>query len=327
MRTMNCFDVARLVRELEPALGARIDKIYHEADAFFLVTRRPAEEKRMMAIVLPQSVFWCSKKPESGVPGAFCEHLRTLLEGAHIESIIQHGLERIIELVLSHKDGARRLIIELFSTGNLIVCDEKGTILLPYRSQEWKDRAIKRGIAYQLPPQKHNPLNSSKPEWVKQVSASQKPVSASLAVEMGLGGEVALLACKECAIDPQAKSISQKDASCIYDTVRAWAANPPIKPLSHELDQEFQSSLIVQPKQSPQHKKLEVMVQSQREAIKKFGEEAQRFMQAGERIYECYQEIQELLAKAKKAKDLKALEGHPLVKKVDPTKRTIVVEL
>src|SRR3989338_4192716 len=213
MRTISCLDVARLVRELEPALGARIDKIYHEGDAFFVMTRRPSEEKRMMAIVLPHAVFWCSKKPESGVPGAFCERMRTLLEGSHIDRITQHGFERIIELVLSHKDGARKVYIELFSKGNLIVCDEKGLILLPYRSQDWKDRAIKRGIAYQLPPQKHNPINTPKPEWVKEIMASKKPVSAALAVEIGLGGETALLACKECRLDPQAPSISKESAS------------------------------------------------------------------------------------------------------------------
>ncbi len=61
--------------------------------------------------------------------------------------------DRIVLLELKKGESNCNLIIEMFGLGNLIIADNGMKILLAYRSQEFKDRIIKKDMDYKPPTQ------------------------------------------------------------------------------------------------------------------------------------------------------------------------------
>jgi predicted ribosome quality control (RQC) complex YloA/Tae2 family protein len=83
--------------------------------------------------------------------------LRKRIVGGLVEDVYQHGFERIIFINIRNHGIMYKMVIELFSNGNIILCNQQGIIEVVYRSEEWKDRKVARGIEYKMPPSKISP--------------------------------------------------------------------------------------------------------------------------------------------------------------------------
>jgi len=80
--------------------------------------------------------------------------LKRFLENARILAINQPELERIVDIELFKGMKKYRLIIELFREGNIILTDEKLSILFLQHSLFVKDRILKVGEVYKFPPKR-----------------------------------------------------------------------------------------------------------------------------------------------------------------------------
>lgn len=325
MKQISGVDLSALMGELKQLEGARVERIYQRKDEFFIVAKKSGEEKMILAIVLPSALFLSNQKPSMGQPSAFCSKLRSLAERAIIVSLQQVGLERVVKIHLSTKAGDRIFYIELFSKGNLIVCEADHKIILPYRSQTWRDRTLKRGEVYQAPPERASPMNTEQKVWVEAITKEDlKSLAGYLATSCGLGGKYAELLCKESGLDPSAEKVTKAQADKLYKGFSSFIKGIRSEWTSESMQQEWSQEQIEAKKEDKRITKIKSIIAGQEQAIEGLKVSALENQQKGEAIYARYQELNDLLEKARK--DLKALD-HPLVKKVDKKNKTITVDI
>jgi predicted ribosome quality control (RQC) complex YloA/Tae2 family protein len=127
-------DIAKVLGECAPALaGGWIQKIYQPTDRMLVLEiRAPGRTHRLLISCHPETTrlhFTTEAFQNPPTPPPFCQFLRAHLQGARIDQIEQIGGDRIVQLVLTSKDGAGRLVAELTGkTSNLLVLDDTGCI-------------------------------------------------------------------------------------------------------------------------------------------------------------------------------------------------------
>ena len=129
------------------------------------------------------------KKKVEQEPTNFCMFLRKQLDNARLREISQKESERIIEFLFETKEGIRKLIVELFGGGNLLILDGDNIILSAAHYEKYKARDILAKSEYKYPKMEYNffelKLNSLKELFNK---TSRENLVKCLAVDLGLGG-------------------------------------------------------------------------------------------------------------------------------------------
>lgn len=118
------------------------------------------QEKIALLVKLP-NLAWVSqcKWEVLAEQPAIVNKTKTLFENQKINSVEQHGGDRIIVIACN----TIQLILELFGEGNIIVAEnnESKKILAVLAAREWKGRTLKSGQPYQFP-QNQNKLPEKK---------------------------------------------------------------------------------------------------------------------------------------------------------------------
>lgn len=224
-----------LAEEFRLLEGAWLDSVYDVETALEKATGREialkfskSEGKSFLVCLSPSIIFLSQSKPrQSEAQTAFCSLLRRHLDNARLVSVSQLGSERILELVFSSKS---RLIIELFSKGNIIMVDEKGVILGAAEHQAWKDRTIRPGFAYLPPPASAGFGSIASSQFSNLVLSSEKDsVVKALAVDLGLSGVYAEEVCASSGIDHLKKpsSLSEKELQSLFSSLQGLLQRKP----------------------------------------------------------------------------------------------------
>ncbi|HSQ49837.1 MAG TPA: NFACT family protein [Nitrospiraceae bacterium] len=127
-------EIAKMVDECAPALtGGWIQKIYQPTErTVVLEIRVPGRTHRLLISCHPDTArlhIMTAAFQNPPAPPPFCQFLRAHLQGARIDQIEQVQGDRIVQLVLTAKEGPCRLVSELTGkTSNLLVLDEAGRI-------------------------------------------------------------------------------------------------------------------------------------------------------------------------------------------------------
>ncbi len=304
-------ELRMLVGELKQLEGSWLDQVYDlEAAAAkgkgkeLVLQLLTSEGKRWLVCLAPSAVFFSSKKPATAEsPGSFCSLLRHHLGNAKLVSISQFGSERILELVFSSRQQLRfRLIIELFSKGNVILVDEKGVILGCAESQTWKDRTVRPGFKYVLPPATADFAAMDEGQFQKTVLSSEKDsVVKALAVDFGLSGIYAEKLCSEAAVakDKRPQQLSQQDLGSLYSALQQLLSKK--QPVNAALEANATAQLTAASLSSKtaafsgQMKELEIAIGQQKAAVGNLAAAAKEATVAAEAIYLHYQEIKQVL--------------------------------
>jgi len=151
---LSALDLRALVKEISQLIvGGMIVNAYMIGDLLMFKIRCVDRVSRILAVKPPRWISLTSYDVEKPAqPPAFCMLLRKLMRGARITSFEQVGFDRIIKMRAEGRRGVHELVVELVREGNVIVCDSSMDILGAYREVEYKDRALKRGLKYKLPP-------------------------------------------------------------------------------------------------------------------------------------------------------------------------------
>ncbi len=147
--SMTAFDVAAVARELSGLRGSRLVNVYEVFENTYLLRFRGARDARVVAEPgrrVHETSYDVSGKQQ---PPPFVMALRKHLRGERLEDVRQLRFDRILELRFSN---GNRLVVEVLPRGVLLLTDERGVILQASEWREMKDRVIKRGVQYQLPP-------------------------------------------------------------------------------------------------------------------------------------------------------------------------------
>lgn len=321
---LSSLDICFLARELSELAGARIDKIYQIGERDIKLSLRATGGKKEL-IITP--TYMCLTKFEHEAPGRpsnLAMRLRKLLGGCKIDSIRQHRFDRIVEIEIGKRG---RLVLELFSRGNVIMLDEKGVITALLESQEWKDRTLKPGMEYVYPPETPDIKTMPLKEF-SVAMAERKEMVKILASNLGLGSTYANEVLERAGIGPDARATKELversytilkkmlespiAASIVYDEGAVDAVpfdmvvykgkEKERKPSFNEAVDEYFTKLRTEGEKKEATKdygqdikSVERRIEKQEKTVKEMGEGAKEFKEKGDRIYARYQEIDALL--------------------------------
>jgi predicted ribosome quality control (RQC) complex YloA/Tae2 family protein len=215
-----------LIKELKTLENSKIDRIYNSKDnpkELTIVCHISGEGKTLFKVMLPGIALLDDSKEASDIQTGFGMMLRKYLEGSRLKLIEQKDFERVVTLIIESKSGTEisiyYIIIELFSKGNIIFCDEKFKILNILEEQMWKDRTLKRSETYSYPKSKINTMHISEEEFMNQLENSGKEsLVKSLAIALNLGGTYSEEICVLSNIDKNKnlKELTEKECNTLY---------------------------------------------------------------------------------------------------------------
>jgi predicted ribosome quality control (RQC) complex YloA/Tae2 family protein len=363
-----------LIRELKVLEGAKVDRIYHQKSTpkeLTLSCHISGQGKTLLKVLLPGIILLDDAKDAVDSPTGFGMMLRKYLEGLRIKSIEQKDFERVITIVLESKKGEETLqyilIIELFSKGNIIFCDDKMQILNILEEQTWKDRILKRKETYIYPKARINTLTCREEEFISQLKVSDKEsLVKSLAITFNLGGVYAEELCKNSGIEKsrETKALTEKEYKELYknmllllhEETKANSTEGNIFPFilqsfqgkeiikypsfSEAIRQNYDVIKHIESKKeiSKNVEKIQNIIDEQMKILNECEDGYKENQAKGELIYEKYQEITEILRTIKEARTKyswsvikQKLNDNPdfkkILKDIDEKNNSIIIEM
>jgi predicted ribosome quality control (RQC) complex YloA/Tae2 family protein len=212
MFSLTSLDVHYLVREVRPLIiESFVDKIYQSKEnkgQFLIRMRNPKHGKQQLFITVPEAFFLTTHRYEWPVsPSGFCMQLRKHLHNTQLVSIEQHGFERIVELTFKKGDIEWKIVIELFSKGNVVLVNNEGLIRGVMDLQRWKDRTLRVNAPYEYPPSVTNTLALTQ-DHLEQLYDNRELVKFC-ATTLALGGKYAEDFLSHLEVDKHQKSLPQ----------------------------------------------------------------------------------------------------------------------
>ncbi|MCG2718103.1 MAG: NFACT family protein [Nanoarchaeota archaeon] len=319
---MKALDVHFMVKELQDLIGAKVDKIFQQGDELIVSLHKKG---KILLKINPEAAHITNYKFEESKPPSFCMYMRKFLNQARITKIVQRGFERIIEIRLQ-KLEEYVLIIELFSKGNVILCESNMKIMMPLHTQEWKDRTVKRGVTYVYPPSlKYDPLYMQEEHFEK---IEKENLVKTLAINFGLGGDYAEEVCLRANVDKNKKKVTKEDAKKLISATKRILTEK-LKPnkvdgdifsfelkahegkkefyktLSEGLDQYYKECVSEDKTFQKRVKKSKKLIEKQKRHVEKLKKSADEDKQKGDLIYNNYPYIQEVIDTIKEARNKK----------------------
>tara|TARA_Y100000310_G_scaffold168222_1_gene168291 strand:+ start:222 stop:1238 length:1017 start_codon:yes stop_codon:yes gene_type:complete len=220
---LSSIDIHYLVKELQSLDRSFISTIYQPSHIILGLHK----EGKHFLHVRDSSVYVNNQKEKQNAPTPFCMSLRKRLLRAKLIEIEQVNFERIIKLTFSSVDGDLFVYIELFANGNFIVTNDKNIILIVKSSEQFKDRTLKKGETYCLPPEKVNTKTIAFNAFKKIIDSKPRTtILKTLAIEFSLGGKYATELCKRCEIAASIETIDKDKQKELYDGLQTLFVEP-----------------------------------------------------------------------------------------------------
>ncbi len=178
---LNTTEIARVLEEIVPVLrGGWIQKIQQPAArTLVLDIRVPGRTHRLLISCTPEtSRLHLAGGPllNPPTPPAFCQFLRAHFQGARVDDIRQTPGDRIVEIHVTGKSGARTIVCELTGkTANILVLDSEGRVLRDLTHQ--RDSI---GQPYTPPSRRESGLRESQPVRFTGTGGGDFPISADI---------------------------------------------------------------------------------------------------------------------------------------------------
>jgi len=367
MKQISSLELNYLINEFGFLINSRFDKAYQSGkEELLLQFYTPSKGKRLLKIIVGKAIFLTNIKEEHGEPSGFCMFLRKYLSNSKLKEINQKESERIIELVFE-KEGTKKLIMEFFGGGNILLCDKNDIILSALFYHKFRQRSILPKAEYNYPKSKINIFKLKIDEFKKLFKESDREnIVKCLAVELGLGGIYSEEMCLLSGINKLKKpnSLDEKEIKGLFDSI-IRLKNKKLDPMiiydkgeiiditpsdlefyknytkerfdSFSKALEFYFSKFIEKKPSKYEKqigKLKHIIEEQELMIKELEEKELDERKRAELIYGKYNLIKEMIEELNKAskkyswKEIKEkLKNHNIIKEIDSKEKKIVLEI
>ena len=182
-------------------------------------------ESDINLIVSTKGIWITSKKYKQMEDNQLLSILGREIERAKINSVSQPGSERIFFLHFINKDNKeRKLVVEIFGKGNIILCDESMKILWILNPVEVRHRILKTGLEYVLPPNRGEdvfqitlegmkksrqtqPENTDLVRWLAKCTSLPRKYVEEILLHSGISAKYA-------------NNLSDNDVQIIYDKTK-----------------------------------------------------------------------------------------------------------
>lgn len=327
-------DIAILKKELEPIINSSlINKVQLIKDDTYKLRIKTKQGQQNLIIVNGKAVFLTNYKYTASLASSgFEKFLSKRLSGQKIIHIKQENFDRNLYFETSDY----YLILELFSTGNIIITDKEFNILSSLKKEEWKDRKISKGQIYKFPsPRATNPNSLTLDDLKQHLQSSDQDLIRALVKKINLSSAYLEQVIKQTNLNKEepASSISPQKTKQLLENLQLFInqkTSPIIvtkdnKPFSAKpfvtdetdfdqtqsfndaVDAYYSLNILsskkkVSKKQEEKMKKLSAQLKQQETAIAKFNKQIEDSRAKAELIYSNYQEIDELLKTVQAAK-------------------------
>jgi predicted ribosome quality control (RQC) complex YloA/Tae2 family protein len=151
-------------------------------------------------------------------------YLRKYIEGGKVLAIEQKAIERVLIITIGKGPSEYKLIIELFDEGNLILTDEKYTIINALAQRRFRDREIVGGAEYSMDAVCPEKLTFE--EFKEKITADEGEIVRALATKMQLGGIPSEDICQIAGVSKSMPCQFSTDIQLrpVYEAMRAWIA-------------------------------------------------------------------------------------------------------
>lgn len=199
-------DVRAVVSELQALLPLWINKVYQFKGATMGIRLNGEEHAKHLLVIEPgKRLHLVRELPDPPkIPPSFAMLLRKYLAGGKVLDVRQHGLSRTIIFDIGKSGTAFHLIIELYDSGNVIICDSGYTIIRPLSHQRFRDRDIVPGARYTMP--ENDPIFLDDEGFARFLASENREIVKALAVGALLGGNYAEFICQVTGTDKNALS-------------------------------------------------------------------------------------------------------------------------
>ncbi|MFA5050179.1 MAG: NFACT family protein [Candidatus Micrarchaeia archaeon] len=311
MQIMENMEYCYVIGEIEKLLGLRFEKIQTTREGEFSL--KIGKERITIDLGKRMNISYTIKEGELGK--GFIEKIRKELRGTRFVSIYQHNMDRIIVLEF---EGIKKyfLILEMFGKGNMIlVCDEK--ILACYKNESWADRKIRINERYIFP-------KSNIAENLNEIISEKYIISSMMRLPLGKKYSREILL--RCKIDEKAPGNSlangqmekiEKEIEKIKSGLKPYGfyRNGKIcgfglaklgefkdleakefEAFSKVID-EYYINFVETETESEATKKIKKRLVEQKKQLNEFLEDEKKYREIGDKIYENYPKIEELIKK------------------------------
>jgi len=235
MQQMGNLDYYYLVRELAAAEGAHLEQAYSLAPGLFRFKLKGAAFSGDLLAELGVRCHLSVKLQDAPKqPSSFAMLLRKHYCGKRVAKIEQLHFDRLLRLDFGE---AGSIVIEMFKGGNLLALDASGKILMPYRSEDYAARTLRRGELYAEPPQTQKHPSQASGE---DVSGGVKVVSA-LSKKISLPPFYFEEACRRAGVglDEKADDLGEGEKTRLVQAIRSLLAQTPSPRVYFENDAPF----------------------------------------------------------------------------------------
>lgn len=351
-------------------LGGRIQKVFQPSKQEIQLHMHCSKiGRKILRILVPKFMYLTTTKGDMPTePSGFCMSLRKHLEGTKVDSIELVGFERVVRINCLAKEDHIQLIVEMIPPGNILLCkDDK--ILMALEHQEWKTRTIKPGKPYTAPTREWDPRNLQATDLKKIIGENDADVLKVLATTLGLGKRYAHEVLARAQIAEDRKTLDAKEIQKLHEFIESLFSSPitaqivkkeeevmditPFPLQAHgQLEKttaesynealnavltkhvETTKELKEQKVKSGKKEKIQSVIDAQKNYLGNIEKEIELNSTMGNKIYEHYAQVKEILTKFKelhKKKDWqeikKELLKNPLVKEVKEKEGKIIIEV
>jgi predicted ribosome quality control (RQC) complex YloA/Tae2 family protein len=189
--SLNALDLLALSTELQSLLSdTYVDNVYHLNDTVVFKFRNRSDEKLDLRIDIGKWVRITSYvfEPPKEISN-WCRIMRSKLINLSVKTITQPSFDRLLEITF---DNDYKMYLELMDNGNIILVQPDNVISVVYKIKETKDRSLKPGASYKMPPKKwFDPLKADINQVLNALIASKGNIVQSLVKFLGIPAEVA----------------------------------------------------------------------------------------------------------------------------------------
>ena len=180
-------------------------------------------EKDDLFLVLSTFGIWLTTvRIDSVDKNRLVKRLRSDLLRFRLTEIKQIGAERIAYLTFSGFDKKFTIVAELFSSGNIILCNEDMKILALLHSIETRHRTLKVGLQYTPPPENSMDVSKLTEDDLRAILAQDMSCAKWIGRNLGFSSRYVEYICAKAQVDTKLSG-NQLDESTIlrlYDVIR-----------------------------------------------------------------------------------------------------------
>ena len=311
MKQLSFVDINYLIPEFKILENQRVDNFYYENEIFYIRVYVKGVGHKYLTNKVSQYIYLGDSKEDSSHPSSFIQYLRKYLRNSFIRTIEQIPNERIIKISFDQKIEEKiatfNLYLEIFANGNIILTDDQNIIKNALFKKKFKDRKVMVKDQYELPPKRDLSLHELNKGLLKQeLNNSDLSLVKFLAIKFGIGGVYAEEVCSNIKVDKNIQANEFKELDLLYKEL-SQLLNKKKSNFNDEIKSYYMSNTQYETKDHKEKqfdlelKKLENRLKKQEAMQIEVINSSEEQSQIGNKIYENYTFIEELLTQINKA--------------------------